>query len=477
MPLYTADRMRTEEATESIAEQLGRFVHGLRFEQLSSDAVAATQDAILDLLGCILVGSRQPWTQPVLALTEDHQGGVEATVVGSGVRAAALDAAYVNAVAATACELDDFLERGHPGSVSVPAGLAIAERDRRSGKDLLLAVAVGYEVLGRVGRAVARPVCARGLSAVGVVGPLGAAAVSGKLLGLDARKLTQALAIASTHAGGTLAYDHGGGTAKALLAATATRSGMVSAYLAREGLTGPRRSLEGRRGLLRLFAAAETAPENGRDAILGDPMCQRGFRVEQRSVKVAPIVLSSTTAVQALRRLMREHGVVASRVSSIDVWLRPFAAQHAGHVGMPHDVVSAQFSLPFCLALQAVTGRLELADLADPERWSDPELRDLAARVTLHPRPLPPGEPASSVRMEITLRDGPCLETIERERIGSPKRPLSRTELHQRFRTMAAAAQPPERVEAILELVQRLPELDDAGELGRALAACPSTKR
>ena len=144
---------------DALAAQIARYITELRYEDLPPETVAAAKDALLDQLGIMLMGSTLPWTVPVRRVAE-HTGRLgDCTVLGWGDRFSALDAAVVNANYAHSCELDDSGYSGgaHSGALSVPVALALSEEGNRTGRDLLLAIVTGYEVLYRIGRVLSRP--------------------------------------------------------------------------------------------------------------------------------------------------------------------------------------------------------------------------------------------------------------------------------------------------------------------------------
>lgn len=138
----------------SIAESLARFVKEYSFKELPDDIVSQARLSILDLIGVTIRGSLQESTQIARDLVLACGSGLQSTLLGTGQKVSALDAAFVNGISAHSLELDDHISHarslGHPGVVSVPAAMALGEHRRVSGETFVAAVVHGYEVTSRL---------------------------------------------------------------------------------------------------------------------------------------------------------------------------------------------------------------------------------------------------------------------------------------------------------------------------------------
>src|SRR5882724_2950439 len=247
----------------TIAQQLAAFIGALDYDHLSAEVTRYGKILLLDQLGCQLIGSTVVWNQTAYRFITENKSGGAATDVNYGNKVPLDDAVFVNGTFAQGCELDDYYdhEGGHPGAASVPVALALSEKEPVDGKRFLTAMAAGYEIGWRVGRGLLPEMMRRGYHAQGVVGVFIAAATAGKLLRLDNEKMTHALAIAGSHASGTMEYDQSGGEVKRVHNGMACSGGMRSAMLAAMGLTGPPTIFEGERGILKVFSGiCNTAP-------------------------------------------------------------------------------------------------------------------------------------------------------------------------------------------------------------------------
>ena len=215
--------------------------------------------AVLDQLGCQLLGSTLEWNKVPYRFIRDLEGKAESTIVHYGTKALAHDAAYVNGTFGQGAELDDYGAGigAHSGAICVPVALALGEKDHIKRQRVLDGIVIGYEVAWGLGQLMHVGIGHRGFHPQSIIGTFIATAVAGRLLRLNPKELCNAFGIAGSHASGTMEYDQSGGEVKRLHTGIAVRTGIQSAMLAKYGLTGPATIFEGHRGVLRLFAGQE----------------------------------------------------------------------------------------------------------------------------------------------------------------------------------------------------------------------------
>src|SRR3954454_4871550 len=253
---------RRKMADETI--RLARYAAVLRYEDLPASVVQQAKDCIIDTVAAGICGSALPWSRIVIDYAARAGPGGKCRILGrSGSAVQAPAAALANGALAHAFELDSLTRPGagaHPGATVLPPALAVAQQPgvkapkALGGRDLIAAFVAGNEVMIRIGRATGHTNEARGFHAPGTTGPFGAAVACGHLLGLDAAKLTNAIGIAGSLAGGLLEFAKGdGGTVKRLHLGRASEAGVLAASLALSGFSGPRTIIEGEFGFLRVF--------------------------------------------------------------------------------------------------------------------------------------------------------------------------------------------------------------------------------
>ena len=231
-------------------KELSQFVYDIRYDDLIPQVIDKAKGLILDQLGCELAFSTLAWNEAVYQYVKEKANpqGVSA-VVYYGLKTTAEDAAFANGTFGHGFEMDDTEMRAltHPGSVVIPAALAMGEAHKISGRQFLIAIVVGYEVMVRVAMA-SRTSIERSFHGTAITGPFGSAAATCKILGMKAEKIIDALGIAASESGGIAEYAISGGSVKRLHAGFAAQAGIRAALLARSGLTGPVTALEGVKG-------------------------------------------------------------------------------------------------------------------------------------------------------------------------------------------------------------------------------------
>ncbi|MFD2399713.1 MmgE/PrpD family protein [Prauserella oleivorans] len=208
--------------------ELAEWVSATCFDELPDDVLARTRTHLLDTLAAVVVGHSRPWTRRVLAYAEEQSPPGNSMVLPAGPRLRPEWAALVNGTAAHGFEIDDYALPGlsHPGCAVVPAALAVAQDLHAVGRRLLTALAIGYEITVRFGRATTPSLTSdRGFHVTSVLGVLGATAAAASLSGLDAATTQSALGLAASMAGGTTEFTRTGGDVKRLHGGFAAAAG------------------------------------------------------------------------------------------------------------------------------------------------------------------------------------------------------------------------------------------------------------
>ena len=449
----------------TIAETLSKYVVALRYEDLPKPAIASAKALILDQLACQLIGSTMPWVEPALRLVEMTAGSKpEATVVNHGSRFLVADTAFINATYGQACELDDSAagSAGHFGCALIPVALALGERDHIDGRQFLLSIIAGHEVMYRMLRAVTPHNIARGFHSQSIAGPFAAAVTAGKIMGLDEAQMVHAFGIAGSHACGPTEYDQSGGEVKRIHAGLGARGGVHSALLAKFGLTGPRTIIEGKRGFCNIFA------EHSEPGLILEKLGET-FGVVNTAYKMYPAVGGIHTAIGGFEHLVAAHKIKAADIERVSVGLAKMALLHGAGIGKPYDVVSAQFSLAYSLALAVVKGNNDLAHYMNEALWTDPEIVNIIDRVEAHADPAAVGDKHQLASVAIALKDGRTFETVVPYRRGAPKNPVTKEERYAKVRTLSATVLAPDAIERMIETVEGIESLGDVAPLAGLL--------
>lgn len=454
---------------ETVAQKLARFICDLDYRAIPARAIPRCKELLLDQLGCQLIGSTMPWNQPVYRYIKDNKQGGAASVVTHGDRVPLDDAVLVNGTFAQGCELDDYYDQGggHPGAASVPVVFALAQRSRVSGKELISAMAAGYEVGWRLGRALLPELMRRGYHAQSAIGGFIAAASAAKILRLDPPQTTHALAIAASHAGGTMEFDQSGGEVKRLHNGMACCAGLRSAMLAQLGLTGPPTIFEGERGILRVMSGTRNADPIVENLDAGS----EDLALYHAAIKRFPVNASQHAPIELLDSLMRQHDFEPKQVSSVEVGVNEGILLHSGTIYEPREVVEAQFSLRFSLALRLLLGNNDLKHYLDPVLWRNAAILDIGKKIDLLADPTAVGQRRFACRMKIRFADGRAVEGSLASPKGSFKNPLSPEELREKFFSLGANALTRPQLEKIAARAAVIEELDDIAPLVELLSA------
>ncbi|MDZ4343823.1 MAG: MmgE/PrpD family protein [Candidatus Binatia bacterium] len=446
--------------TTGLTETLAAHVARVRFEDIPPEAIEKAKDCILDQIGVELIGSTLEWNKIAYRYVAEMGGRGESTIVNYGTRAPALDAAFVNATFGQGCELDDvgFAAGGHPGAATVPVALALCEKQRVTGKDFLAAVVVGWDVMYRLLAAVRPSSGKRGFHSHGIGAPFGAMTAAARLLRLDEGQILHAFGIAGMHSSGTMEYDQTGGEVKRVIAGIAARGGIQSAMLAQRRLTGPPTIIEGKRGFLKVFADEVYPEEITRD--LGHE-----FRIVRIWFKLYPCVATVQGVIYTLAKLIEAHRFGADEIDEIRVGISETSVAHGGAIYEPHDTASAQFSLPFSLAIRLLKNDNDLSFYMDPKLWTDPKVLALAKKVKTYADPNAKKDQNYNTTMEVKLTEGRTYKAFEPYPPGTPHNMVSRDVLRAKFRKMARTVLTEERIEKLIEAVDCLETYDDAAQL------------
>jgi 2-methylcitrate dehydratase PrpD len=426
-------------STPTIARQLARFIHSTSFNDVPAKVIEDAKSRILDSLGTALASRELPVPSTALKFVQGNGGTGESTIFGHPRRVAAIDAAFVNATLVNGTTHDDFLDKSHPGAVTVPAAIALAEETGRSGREVLGAVVLGYDLTGRAWRG--GPSMLPKFRASGVAGAIGAAATAGKLLELEEDGLASALGLAGMFASGFGEGFLSGTMDVKLNVGWACRSGVSAAKLAQCGASAAPLAFEGASGFYQAFAGTT---EHAANAVgeFGTP-----FLIEQSVYKERPVCIFVQTPVELARALVDEHEIDATAIERVII--------HAPHATFTNP--GFRNSAPFRTHLQArISARFTTAaallrrpidEYAFYYDTGDPQVLALAERIEL----VDVGPGTGEVRLDIVCAD--CTLTKQAVEMDSLRPTLQKSEI--KFRRVAGewlGARTTQVIEAVLGL-------------------------
>ena len=417
-------------------QQLAEYAAGLRYRDIPAPVVQRAKDAIADTIAAIAFGAHLPWSRIIVDYAKHRGAGGKARVFApSGARLQAPMAAFANGALAHAFEMDNLTWPNtgvHPGATMCMPALAVAQERGIGGRELIAAVVAGCEVMIRIGRATKHNNEGRGFHAPGTTGPFGGAAAVGRLLKFDAAKMTNALGIAGSLSCGLLEFARSGTGAmvKRLHLGRAAESGVLAASLAEGGFTGPQSVLEGPFGFLNVYCG-----DNDVAALT------RGLGEEWATLRIMlkrfPVHITSHTSVQAIEDLQREHGYDPAEVAAIHIAGNQKMAT-VNNIPAPSDLMMAQYSLPFCVALAHHRDARDPASF-NARSFNDPAIRALASRVTVSVADEARQGHTLASTVTVTLADGRALTRRVDGFKGTPEQPLDRAEMREKFLLLTKA--------------------------------------
>ena len=270
----------------------------------------------LDCLGAALAGYSHPIGKIITDFVKESGGSPKATVIGAGFKTSPHEAALANGTMAHALDYDDYslVLAGHPSVSLLPSILAIGEDRGISGKKVLTAYIVGFEIESKLGAGVNFRHYELGWHATCTLGTLGAAAACSSILGLDIEKTRMALGIAASEASGL--RQNFGTMTKPFHAGLSARNGVIAALLAEKGFTADKNILEAEFGFCNLFCGKGEYDSERITSNLGNPFAifEPGI-----SIKPYPSCGGTHTALDAMLYLAKENDINPSDVEEIGV--------------------------------------------------------------------------------------------------------------------------------------------------------------
>jgi 2-methylcitrate dehydratase PrpD len=464
--------------SSTLAGDLARLVLGTSLADLPLELLEKSKVHLLDQLGAQLLGSVLSNVEPVRKYAFAYAPNGPSTVVGSTRKLDAEFASLVNATNGHAFEIDDMSVRSgtHPGCESIPAALAVAEEVDASGKDFLRALALGLETAVRVGLATMPSMLRdRGFHEPCPHSVVASALVAGLLRSISVEDQVMALAIAASHASGLTEYAQSGGEIKRLHPGLGAMGGIRAVRLAEFGLTGPPTIFEGKRGFLQAFTQTYDAEQITKD------WGKYWQFVRDAGIKAQCCVGSIQSHIEAITELRREHSLDSNDIGEIVLGVDPGTLAHVSSIGPePSDIVGAQFSAQFIVALNLVRG----SNGVDDYEWAaslgfrDPEVSALAHRIQVIGDPecamkTPESAGGKLGKVSVRLLDGRVL-TARAFAKGYPANPMTRDEVEEKYYSLAGRRVSRAQATEIADAVWHLERLDKVSDL-TALLSCPET--
>ncbi len=454
---------------ESITAVMSRWAAGLRFEQLSADAVRQAKRYLLDSLGCALGGYQQHDVKIALEVLGETAASGPATVIGSGAKLDVVSAALANALMVRCMDYNDIYwkqDPSHPSDI-IPAAMACVERAHGDGRELMVGIVLGHEFECRFCEAAFPGIRERGwhhATLTAFVSPI----VAGRALHLPPEKIQHAIGISAASRCTLGAVTAGKLTMmKNTVDPQATQSGVFAALLAEKGYTGPEHVIDGKEGLAHCFG-----PE-WKLNILTDGLGE-SWRITQCGMKFFPTEALTHAPISAVLDLVIGNDLKPEQIAKVHIRSLARAADILADPSKydPHSKETADHSLPYCIAAAIVDRQVTPAQF-EMRKIEDARIRAQLRKVEVVADPeiekVFPTLQRVKVRIETT--DGRSLEKQLDYPKGDPRNPLSDAEIEQKFRALAAGVLSKARQDKVIEAVRGLEKAKDISGLMGLLQA------
>jgi len=443
-----------------LTDVLSDFVHQTAYSHLPYEVIHHTKLHMLDYLAVSFSGFKNGLHKPFLRLQQGSPGALLASVVGEGVKVPWTQAAFVNSSMCPADMTDGSRFAGlHPSSMVIPSALATFEvnpsRVKIDGQTLLLAVALGYEVMIRLGRVMNPSAVNRGFHLTPTVGPLASAAAVGKIMHLNPLQLGNSFSISTTLGSGLLYAFQAPEPFVGIQIARACEAGILAALLARDGIQGNRRILE------EAFIPAHSDQYN-LDFITQN--LGKEFMIPKAYIKIHAGCRHIHAPIDATLSIMNQHKIPWREIKQINV--KTYSVARELEIEHPQTGDEAKFNMPFGIAVALIRGNA-FYDQFNDQNLKDPQIQGLMKRVAVETSlELDKDYPAKrGTIVEVMTSDGKtCTQAMDVAR-GEPEIPLSPEEVEEKFNQLATGLIEPESIRKVIQFIKNLEHKKEISEL------------
>jgi 2-methylcitrate dehydratase PrpD len=449
-------------------KQLTSYVSRLTYESLPAAVVEQTKLRIVDFLAAAMAGHKvnKIFNEAALDVFGGMGGKPESTVLFGAGRFPSSTAALLNAIYGHGADLDDGhrTANGHPGVVTVPTALALAEANKISGRAIIPAIVAGYDVYVRLSNAVMPSHFLRGFHGTGTVGAVAAGAAAAKTLGLSEEGVRRSISLAAIQASGLFEVSESGQMAKPINPGNAARTGIISALLARAGSDAPQEPFAGKKGFFKAFA----------DEVNLDPLLKdlgSDYKLMTCYLKLYPACRHTHAPIDVALKLRAKGISPLEKIAKIKIYTYPAAILVTGNIAEPVSEDGAKFSMTYATATAMLSGNYTLEDLEAARTMSD-ETRALIRKMEIVSDPSQEDRTANirGCKIEIITKDGTVRTASVILPKGDPEVPVDAHDMREKLRSCAKGLFAEKVQGEIFECAMRLDKLDDIGELLRLLA-------
>jgi 2-methylcitrate dehydratase PrpD len=449
----------TTPAPPDVTRILARWIIGAKYEALPQPVRREALRTMLNWTGCAVGGARHETLDIALRALSPFAGAGQATVLGRKERLDVMHAALMNGISSHSFDYDDTHLRTliHPAGPVASALLSLSEYHPVSGREFLNALVVGVETECRIGNAVYPAHYDIGWHITGTVGPFGAAAAVGKVLGLNEQQMVWALGLAAVQPVGL--KEMFGSMTKSFHPGRAAQNGLTAAFLASKNYTSSDHGLEAKTGWANVLST-----ERKWDEMIGK--LGETYQISLNTYKPYACGVVNHPAIEGAILLREMYKLTADQIKRIDLLVNPLVAQLTGNKN-PQTGLEGKFSIYHATAValdQGAAGEKQFSDAL----VQDPKLIALRGKVTAT---VDKSVHEDQVNIAITLRDGRRFEMFVEHVTSSLENPMRDAQLETKFLDLADGVIPPAQAKRLMGLCWDLEELESAADIAKAGAA------
>lgn len=437
---------------------LADYICSVSYDDFSREVIDKSKEAFLDWIGVTIAGAGEEVGEKIVAYVNGQAGNGDASIVGTSGRATLSDAALAMGTLSHALDFDDVYWPmiGHPSVTILPVVFVFGEAHGISGKKAIEAFVTGFEVEAVIGEATSEYHYHKGWHATSTIGPFGAAAAAGKILGLDTKQVRAAMGMAASHASGL--RQNFGTMTKPLHAGNAARAGVVSALLAKVGFTSDIDILEAELGFANVFCGKGN---HGVDRIrLGNkPVKSWALATPGRAVKKYPSCGATATAIDCVLQIVRDQKISPSEIERVDCLVNP-KLKKILIKDAPKTGLEGKFSMPYCLSVAILDGDVGLNHFTD-ENVMRSDVQELLPKINLVDKDMDKLYEVAVIMKTKTDVFGERAAFAK----GSPENPMSAYELESKFRMCVEKYVDDGKSQSIVDMVRTLDDVKDMNAL------------
>jgi 2-methylcitrate dehydratase PrpD len=441
---------------KDVTRILARYIVSAQFADVPEPVRKEAARTLLNWVGCAVGGSRNEAVDIAVSALSPFFGDEQASLLGRKERPDIFHAALLNGIASHVLDFDDTHLRTiiHPAGPVASAILALSEYRPVSGSDFLHAMVLGIEAECRIGNAVYPAHYDAGWHITGTTGVFGAAAASGKLLGLSEQQMLWALSIAAAQPVGL--REMFGTMTKSFHPGRAAQNGLTAAFLASRNFTSSDRGIEAKSGWANVLSPARNYAE------ITEKLGQT-YEVSLNTYKPFACGIVIHPAIDGCIQLRNRYRLTADQIDRIELKVHPLVLELTGKK-TPRVGLEGKFSVYHAAAAAIVEGA------AGERQFSDSSVRNPMI-VALRDRIVAVVDPSikeDQVRITITMKDGRKLDKYIEHAVGSVTNPMSDKDLEAKFAGQADGILPADQARRAMDLCWNIETLASAAALAEA---------